>query len=346
MRHQWLDPFRGLAALWVVAHHLVCFAGEDAPIGPRWLMLGFFGVPMFFVISGYCVTAAARRAGQHEQPPFQFLLQRMMRIYPPFWAAILVSIVVYAMGPALWSAHTGNEWRAYRFTDWLNLSLLTKTFEPNGLLPWRKFAPINIAFWTLALEVQFYLVVGLCLFARRWFFAAILGITAISMWFILDESAYRSGLFLAHWPFFALGAGLVALQESKWVLPRGSWLLGLLVMGLGLSQSSPTPDGSRQMIFAEFVFAIGFAVLVWSTTSVELPRCGKPVEFLGTISYSVYLLHVPLLFATMDFASRILEFRSLPWGLLVVMLICALSYPFHLAFERPFIRSRKKPTAA
>jgi peptidoglycan/LPS O-acetylase OafA/YrhL len=65
-------------------------------------------------------------------------------------------------------------------------------------------------FWTLAVEVQFYAAVGLALLARRWFYLALAGVTAACLPFLVNEAAYRSGSFVPHWPFFALGGGVRA----------------------------------------------------------------------------------------------------------------------------------------
>lgn len=340
MRHVWLDPLRGLAALWVVGYHLVCFAGDESPIGPRFFALGYFGVPMFFVISGYCLTAAARRALQTHEPPLKFLARRLARIYPPLWAAILVAVAVYALGPADWSRYTNYGWRDYGVADWLGVGLLTKAFQPTGELPWHKFKPVNIAFWTLAIEVQFYAVVSLALFAGRRFYHVLAALTVVTVPFLLTSAAYESGLFLPHWPFFALGLGVAAARETNVAPPKAAWPLAVAAMAFGLSRAPTTPDGGPKMVAAEFVFAVGFALAVWLSSSCPLPRLLRPLAYLGTISYSVYLLHVPLLMVAMDWAARFAAFGTLPWALLVLAGVVVASVPFHILAERPFVSGR------
>ncbi|QEL15199.1 acyltransferase family protein [Limnoglobus roseus] len=343
MRHALLDPLRGLAALWVVGYHLACFAGEESPLGPRFFALGYFGVPMFFVISGYCLTAAARRALLTGQPPLPFLLRRMARIYPPLWAAILVAVAVYALGPASWSRYTAAGWPSYSAADWLGVGLLTKTFQPTGELPWHKFQPVNVAFWTLAIEVQFYLVVSLALFSGRWFYRTLIALTVVTSPFLLSPTAYVHAGFLPHWPFFALGMAVVAAREANVATVRSAWVPAVAAMAFGLWQAPAVPDGSSKMVAAEFLFAVGFALAVWLSSSFPLPRLLQPLTFLGTISYSVYLLHVPLLMAGMDWAARVAEFGGVPWAVLVVGGVCAASVPFHYLFERPFVSARRRP---
>jgi peptidoglycan/LPS O-acetylase OafA/YrhL len=353
MRHPMLDPFRGLAALWVFGHHLAYLsAGADGPAAPHLVLMGYYGAPMFFVISGYCLTAAARRSIQTRQSPLKFLLRRAARIYPPFWAALLVAVAVYGFGPAHWSRFVTDHWRALTATDWLGIGLLTHGFRPTGELPWEKFGAVNIAFWTLAIEVQFYAVVGLAAAVGRWFYPAVAGLTVVSGAFLFDTTAYVGGWFLPHWPFFALGVGVFALLERNGP-PTGTpaavrvivAALAAVAMGVGLSAGPTLPDGGPRMVAAEFLFAVGFALVVWLTQAVPAARTLRPFTFLGRISYSVYLLHVPLLMIGMDWAARVAPVGSVVNSLLVVVGVCTVSVPFHYLVERPFLSDRPKRPA-
>ncbi|MEL6898824.1 MAG: acyltransferase, partial [Planctomycetota bacterium] len=100
-----LDVLRGLAALWVILYHLSPSAQWDRLL-PGFLSfsgVGYLGVTIFFVISGYCMAVSARRVQSKirdrdaaNQPPntwqfgWDFLLRRAWRIYPPLWCSMLV----------------------------------------------------------------------------------------------------------------------------------------------------------------------------------------------------------------------------------------------------------------
>ncbi len=71
-----------------------------ADTGLVWALLwlagyGDLGVPLFFVISGYCISAAADRARRHDHPVRTYFIRRFRRIYPPLWAVIAASILFF-----------------------------------------------------------------------------------------------------------------------------------------------------------------------------------------------------------------------------------------------------------
>ena len=94
MRYDSLDLMRGLAALWVFFYHfsLLFPFDQTSSFLHAAFCYGYLGVPMFFVISGYCMAAAARSALRREESVSSFLYRRMRRIYPPFWCSAVVTL--------------------------------------------------------------------------------------------------------------------------------------------------------------------------------------------------------------------------------------------------------------
>jgi len=336
MRFELLDSLRGFAAVWVFLHHLHHTLHE--PDGGWWLAaVGYLGVPMFFVISGYCVTSAARASIRRDESPARFLTRRALRVYPPYWAAVALSAAV--------GAAAGTDVLQLGWSDWVNFLALTRGHAAGGELPWHRYLPLNPVFWTLAIEVQFYVVVGLALLARRWFYLALAAVTAASLPFLINEAAYRSGSFLPHWPFFALGAGVCALVEFGWKTGQRRALIGVaLAVMIASATTVPTsPDGSPAMVLGEFAFAAAFALAVWAAypgrdAAGPLPLAGR---WLGAVSYSIYLTHVPLLPVLLAAAAGFTAGRDWLAAALVVPAGCLLAWPFHMAFERPFLGARR-----
>jgi peptidoglycan/LPS O-acetylase OafA/YrhL len=358
MRYPLLDPLRGLAALWVASHHLVFSTGQ--PVGPYWwpACVGYFGVTLFFVISGYCLTAAARRSARHAESVPRFLLRRGVRIYPPFWGSVAVAVAVYA-GLALsglspvtpYEGYIRSAWRGLDPAGWGGLLTLGAVFRPGGELPWQKFGAVNLAYWSLAVEVQFYAVVGLALLAPRWFYPALAAVTVGSLPFLFDEAAYRSGWFVPHWPFFALGVGLYAALERGWTaarLPRAGRLAvvaaGVGLVADGLARGPLVPEGGmREVIRGTFGFAVGLTLLLWVRWRPAGPEvaprgpAAAAADRLGAMSYTLYLLHIPLIVAVGAVLGRLVPLGTPVSFALTLVAVCLLCYPFHRWVERPCV---------
>lgn len=98
-RYHLLDHWRGFAALWVLIFH----ANRGKPdLLPDWLggfvNHGWLGVHVFFVISGFCITERAAREYRQRGTARHFTLDRLWRIYPTYWAALGVTLLLNLAG--------------------------------------------------------------------------------------------------------------------------------------------------------------------------------------------------------------------------------------------------------
>src|SRR4051794_26624298 len=127
-----IEAFRGLAASWVFLFHM------NRPSGSHLLTaladIGHLGVPMFFVISGYCIGGSARITARRGESATAFLWRRFCRIYPPLWASMLVVIALPFLLALLSSLHTRHllisapAWMSYSMTDWVETITLVRVF--------------------------------------------------------------------------------------------------------------------------------------------------------------------------------------------------------------------------
>lgn len=78
-----LDFARGIAALGVFAYHIKPMLDHSSSFLAKLASYGNLGVPLFFVISGYCVTSAAKNTLRRSESPGSFLKRRFLRIFPP-----------------------------------------------------------------------------------------------------------------------------------------------------------------------------------------------------------------------------------------------------------------------
>jgi len=102
-----LDIARGLAALFVFSFHLSTNIADVSPMLGALARYGYMGVPIFFVISGYCMAASAQRILSRNLPAGSFLRKRFLRIYPAFWASILVIMATPYLLAGLSALKTG-----------------------------------------------------------------------------------------------------------------------------------------------------------------------------------------------------------------------------------------------
>lgn len=234
-----LDALRGLAALWVFTFHFGFSESFHATLPLLYWITrrGHLGVPVFFVISGYCITASAANSLRHGDAIRQFLYRRMRRIYPTYWFSILATVALPFVVEGISFLKTGHfvfptkGFVRYGVVDWLGVFTLAKVFEPLPVVYLQtKFADINAVYWTLAIEVQFYLAVALALASRRIFL--VLGLlTLAAAGSMVIPGIWTSGIFLPYWPTFAAGALLYAIRDSipRWLFNwEPPWLLSAL----------------------------------------------------------------------------------------------------------------------
>jgi peptidoglycan/LPS O-acetylase OafA/YrhL len=148
-----LESWRGIACLLVMVYH----CGVNLR-NPPFALFGFVGVHMFFVLSGYLLFrpyAAAMLAGRRLPDTFNFYLRRLIRIVPPYLVSLLLFVILrFSLGtkpPSAWNitAH----------------ALFIFNYFPK-----LDFFSINGVYWSLAIEIQFYLMLPLvCLISARAF---------------------------------------------------------------------------------------------------------------------------------------------------------------------------------
>jgi len=369
MRYSLLDPFRGLAALWVFTYHYEFSQTfiDWFPFLHAFFKKGDLGVPMFFVISGYCLTASAKATMRNRESPGNFLYRRALRIFPPYWFSIGVVVAVPFIMELVSALKTGrfappsatqyasNGFLAFDWMDWLRFVTLTQAFSPvpdvAGLH--MKFAALNAVYWSLAIEFQFYLIVLIALCFRARFYLTLLLVTALSIPFALVPATYTVGVFLPYWPMFGLGIALYWSCErqrtpDKLLGARAATAVAALLVCLMIAGLAAGIDP------AHFGLAALFAVALWFGRGVDsrfaqLAQSPRPVVrigvsmllVLGAMSYTLYLLHNRLQFLVIQFGRQVLPVNSLVFDVFVLVATCVLCYPFYRYCEAPFCRARK-----
>lgn len=310
-RYRSLDLWRGMACILVVIFHAsgVGFlsleqanARADDPIGLALLSItriGWVGVPFFFVISGYAISATADVFRRRTGGGASYFVRRFRRIFPPYWAMLILQVALLfaidvVLFPSLLTGSIAPIERPWTLSPGQLLGNVTLTES------WRHTAFPGTApkeyilgqAWTLCYEEQFYLVTGIAilLWPAR-FFAIAIGVTVVSAIVPLLHLPV-SGFFIdGYWLAFAAGIlvywrvnyGTDRWRLLPWALLAGGFAYSVLVFP---NRGVIDRDLGAAALFAMFLLFIHR----WDVR-IASHRALRPLAFLGTICYSLYLSH-------------------------------------------------------
>jgi len=331
-RFEILDWLRGLSALSVVVYHAVMHWGSHLRRLPHaelstvsfrdWLLYachcGHLGVPLFFMISGYCISAAAdkHRAAQHSIRRYAW--RRYYRIYPSYWIALGVIGLAAAVG-----ASNAVHWDLTP-SQWLGNLTLIEEWRPWLLGPSEKKYFLPVA-WTLCYEEQFYFLVGVLLFVcPRWLFPCLALLTAfvvgnsynlnIGPLRQLDLNRYQTdltGLVCdSRWLLFAAGIGVylfVTLRTSAGWRRALRWTIPLLLASLTMWELRQGDWDSNRFQTRVLTFSVALVLCGAQRFDRVLSgwRGAAPLRWLGDRTYSIYLIHYPAVMAVTGIESAL-----------------------------------------
>jgi len=366
-----LDGVRGLAAFYVVLHHIwltthpalpntTCGICRAASVWSSWLCWGHLAVAVFIVVSGFSLALGPQRRGDRLPDGFwTYITRRAFRIIPPYWVAVLISCAVIVIWTGQYSGKIVNAKAVV--VHFLLVQDVINSPKPNG------------AFWSIAVEWQIYFLFPLLLFLRRKAGGvAMLGVTTMAVigaYLVGTHVGSLSSLFhcspqllkplskLADVSpqFFALFAFGVAAAHV--LVARGSiatapwmWLGALLLVATVFVLSWCSTESVEANFFwvdllAGAATATLFAGFAQRPAGIGARVLGSRVlHWFGQSSYSLYLIHVPVL-ELIYFAliARLVVAKQLHFVLLLVLTIptaVLASRVFWRVFERPFMENR------
>jgi peptidoglycan/LPS O-acetylase OafA/YrhL len=375
-RYQLLDHWRGLACLMVVMFHSTLYFGHDGggPTADGWewtvACTGYLwaGVPIFFVISGYCIAATSDSTRRRGLPLRQYFVRRVRRIYPPYWAMLVLATLMIAgvslVVPPDFSGNAPNiMFRPWWLSpsQWFGNLTLTESWRHNVFGTDRGYV-LGQA-WTLCYEEQFYAVTGLLLLlTRAHFFRAVAAVSAIVLTWVLFSpwlGAPPEGTFLdGQWLLFAAGMGVyysVNYAGRRMQIAIAAALLGGLVLSIR-GPSLIVNAGPTSQVRGVWGFAVALILLAAHRWDDRLAawRALEPLRWCGQMCYSLYLSHWPMVFGV----SALLYYcgiKSTRGTLLVTVPVCmvvalVVARAFYLLVERrylnaPYAETRERPAA-
>lgn len=354
-RFEMLDGWRGLAAVAVVLFHLGYGHGFN---------LGHYAVIIFFVISGYCISASSTVCLQKGMGFRHYMWRRIRRIYPPYFFALMF---FFATRLAKAIAGQGGQFPT-GVASWIqNLTLtqwLTLIAHPTS---WAAANPTLVvaAFWSLNYEEQFYLVMGLLILFQTlmgtrliWSICSLLVVSAVwNIWF--PETSF--GFFIEYWVQFGIGC-LLYFRLCRVKSPSARLAIdGVLVLVAGVSiymvwfANVRWTPGDRNVYLEWLVcalFALSLTLLRPLNGTFVRSKLGRLMMALGLITYSLYLVHQFNLHAAEWISGKILPSGApaVANSALQLILLVGLGAAFWYACERPFLNrnldARAKDTGA
>lgn len=335
-----LDALRGLAVFSVVCHHVLAYTGMRMPFFGE--LGGLLGVQLFFLVSGYLIVQSAGRYTLAA-----YAVRRLLRIFPAYWVAVLGLSALHgkldgaAWGDFLWNLMAQSHW------------------VPSALL---RYDVLTVS-WTLTIELAWYALAPLLAWlapqrsAAFWAGAFAAALAASSAWVwaaqagrldpLYAEAIARAGVspvndfmrfafivnaFPAQLAFFAIGGLLWRFEAALAGLP--AWLLCAVAV---VFAGWPTHWNRLVSLNPSFLSGIGLAGLFLLALRRPRLRFGFP-HWLGRVSYSVYLLHVPVILAVF----QRWKFTGWPGLCVAAALLWLASVLLHHGVERPGIALGKR----
>jgi peptidoglycan/LPS O-acetylase OafA/YrhL len=364
-RLDYIDGLRALAALTVFLFHAWAFSG--LPGNGKWnpLQFGYVGVHLFLVLSGFCIYWPF--ANGRQMTLGEFAKRRFRRIAPPYYAALVgFALIALLFNHLRWlwpespSATLGSTLRQLT-----SHALFVHNLLPNHILA------VAGPFWSIGLEVQLYLAMPLlAVVASKWGIKRAVLLAAITTLFyrgavtryvggtqalatVDGETDYvMMSSFLARWVEFALGmwgADLVARQKPPQRRVGFGWLALVLIMAAMVN----TRIFGRYAVVSDPLWGLAFLCVILHAAQAEGASsanlcyrllCWKPLVGLGIMSYSLYLLHSPIIRWMIAAMSPRVTDPALLFLLCILIfapLIILLSWMFFKVFEQPFLRSSR-----
>jgi len=314
-----IDCLRGIAAISICYYHFTWGNGHYLPANSIVKKIGgdgYLGVEIFFIISGFILPLSLHNSNYSLKNYFTFILKRLTRIDIPYFVTIILCILfayIRTLSPS---------YKVPAFsTDYIRIILHI------GYLPsiFHK-AWLNPAFWTLALEFQFYLLIALffpLLIHKKIYLYIFIALSLVASYFSqTDDFLFK------YLPFFCLGITIFKYYRS--LMCFREFLASIVCL--------------FTFILLRFDYHYLFASAIPLVIFYEDDINNKLLLFLGKISYSIYLLHIPIGMRIINLSDSLISNYHLKELIVFINLlfIIGISFLFYKFVEKPAVILSKK----
>jgi peptidoglycan/LPS O-acetylase OafA/YrhL len=334
-----LDGIRGLAALFVVLDHVFLRAWPGFPVdhAPLWageFIYGRFAVVVFIALSGFSLALGPARSGWRFASLATFAHRRAWRILPPYWAALVFSLVM-TWGVLAQPGRPVPDGRSV-----VAYGLLVQDAVPS--------ASPNRAFWSIAVEAQLYVLLPLLLLLVRRV-SALAMVTVVAGVVVpvgvlaphvglMDDALVRFTPDLA--VLFAIGvlaAGIATAGPRVRALPWGAFTLAAAAPVMVLIAVAGSTWTDEHLFSVDLAWGPALGCLLAAVATRRPPSVvrlldTRPLRSLGSFSYSLYLTHAPIVIAV----SYGLVLGRVAPGTPTFLVLTAVLVPLTIGFARAF----------
>lgn len=334
VRYYELDLLRFIAAMAVVLFHFL-FRGQQGDFIPvsfpsfeNYARYGYLGIDLFFMISGFVISLSAE-----NRTAKQFVISRVTRLYPAFWAGVTITAIVIAFfGGALFQV----EWSQYL----INLTMLAQFVGAEN---------VDDVYWTLYVELKFYAIIFLILLFKifhkielilsGWLFILLLSL-------IFELPNIVNFMVFPEWaPFFISGVVFYLLNVRGLSLLRAAILCVSFLLSLQGAVEGNTILNTSYNVFASeqvTVFIVALFYIVFTLIIFDKLTCFRSswAFRIGALTYPLYLIHQNLGFMFFTYFDGV--FNKYVLLMMAILLVLAISWLIHVLIEKKLGSKLKK----
>ena len=311
-----ITMLRGIACLGVCIMH---FSGTiDSKNLHEITKYGGYGVPIFFAISGFILPYSLDRSSYQIRDFFPFILKRIIRLEPSYIISIL-GLLLLSMLAQFSKFNSSDQIDFVNYNNLLHIFYLVDVFDGKWLNP---------AYWTLAIEFQFYLFIGIIypLLRSNNVYVLTVSFVILNLLTLLVANDHYVPYF-----FSTFLSGIILFWYTSKRITLRNFLIFSAILGF--------------LSFYKYGISGPICEILSITFILFMNKPIKPLIFLGTISYSLYLIHTIIgTDGIINFMQNyILDENGRIWLSLVTFpIVVAISWVLYLLIERPSIRMSKK----